>query len=196
MDWLGIPGLPPEVQAAIDRIFRDGAPDAAARALAYLRSTDWYKQEYRGIGAGVSRGIFGNEADYRQWRNQVQNYFRQYYGRDATGDELESFANQGFDANTVGQIGAGKAYVDANRGDIQYLGGAFDAGQFTEDELKAYGEHQAGRTSALGESIKSKVESAMKKVERVFQGSLATSPALEQSLGQQVQRKRRPDISA
>lgn len=192
-DWLGIPGLPPEVVSAIDRIFRDGAPDPDVRALAYLRTTDWYKAEYAGIGSLVAKGIVGNEADYRQWKTQAMSTYQQYYGRAATAQEIQGWADQGLTAQRIGQIGAGQAYVNANRAELQYLGGAFGGGQFSEEELRAYGEQQQGYETNLGGTIKSRVDAALARVNRVFQGELGGSAAMQESLGQQ--RRRKPDIS-
>ena len=196
IDWLGIPGLPPDVLNRIDAIFRDGSPNPVERAMAYLRSTPWYADTYRGIGQGVAKGIIGGEADYRAYVNQVNQHYRQFYGRDATGDEIEAFLTAGYTPGVIGQIGQGKAYVDANKGDIQYLSGAFGEGQLSGQELQTYGEQVVGRESTLGASIQSKVNFALRKMQRVFEGQLATSPLALDSLSQSQQRQRKPDIAA
>jgi hypothetical protein len=183
LDWLGVPGLPTDVQAKIDAIFRDGAPNPVERAMAYLRSTPWYAQTYRGIGQGIAKGVISSEADYRGYVNQVNQAYRQYWGRDATGDEIETFLTAGYAPGVIGQIGAGRAYAQANRADIQYLAGAFtDEGQLDESELQTYGEQVVGRDSALGASLRQKLDAAVRKVERVFQVNLATSPIAIDSL--------------
>jgi hypothetical protein len=195
----GFEGMPPDVQARVDAILRDGAPGGPRRALAYIRTTPWYAVEYRGISAGVRAGLFGAdvpEAEYRSWRTGINQQYRQFYGRDATGDELDSFLGAGYTPTIIGQIGQGKAIVAAERPELQYLGGAFDQGQFSEAELTAYGEQKAGRSSALGTTMLDRMARAMEKVNRVFQGQLATSPALEQGLGQTLQQRRKPDIAA
>jgi hypothetical protein len=169
------------------------AADGDDAAIAWLRTTPWHQAEYRGLFAGVGLGLFSNEGEYRAYRNQVNNSYLQNYGRAATADELEGFINQGYSAGVVGQIGAGHAYAEANRADTQYLTGAFGGGQLSEQELQSYGEQRAGRDSALGSSILAKVESAMAKVNRVFQGQNASSALGDQNL---QQKPKRPDIAA
>jgi hypothetical protein len=164
--------------------------------MAYLRSTPWYAQTYRGIGHGIAKGIIGSESDYRAYVNSVQQSYRQYYGRDATGDEIEAFLAAGYAPGTIGQIGAGKAYVDANRGDIQYLAGAFGEGQLDDASLQAYGEEKAGRSSTMGIKLQGALDNALRKMSRVFEGQLATSALGMDSLSQTQQRQRRPDVGA
>lgn len=164
--------------------------------MAFLRSTPWYQQTYRGIGQGVAKGIIANEADYRSYVNQVNQHYRQFYGREASVEEIETFLTAGYAPGVIGQIGQGYANVQANRPEWQYLSGAFAEGQLSEAELTALGEQQAGRTSTLGTTIQERVSTALKKVQRVFEGSLATSPMGLESLSQGQARQRKPDISA
>jgi hypothetical protein len=170
--------------AQIEAIFNSN-PDpgmAAQIAIGVIRGSDWYKTKYKGIGQGIAKGIIRDEGDYNAYVNQVQQSFTRYYGREATVEEIEAFLAAGYSVDTIEKKGAGKAYVDANRPDLQYYGGAFAEGQFSEEDLAAYGEQQAGLGSALGTKIQGKVDTAIRKAQRVFQGELAT-PNL--SLGKQ-----------
>jgi hypothetical protein len=177
-------GLPPELVAQIEQIF-NGNPDpgtAAMIAIGVIRGSDWYKVRYKGIGEGIAKGIIRDESDYNAYVNQTQQSFRKYWGRDATSDEIAAWLGAGWSPNVIEQKGQGKAYVEANRGDIQYYAGAFGEGQFSEEQLTAYGEQQSGYGTTLGASLLPKVEQAIRKAQRVFEGQLAT-PNL--SLGQQ-----------
>lgn len=177
-------GLPPELVAQIENIF-NGTPDAAQAAViavGVIRGSDWYKVKYRGIGEGIMRGILRDESDYNAYVNSVQQSYRRYYGRDAGAEEIEAFLKAGYSPDTVERKGAGKAYVDANRSDLQYYSGAFAEGQLSEEQLTAVGEQEAGLGTTLGASIQTKVAQAVKKAQRVFEGQLAT-PNL--SLGSQ-----------
>jgi hypothetical protein len=192
--------LPAELAAQLDRIIRSGDPNAEDRAYRFLRTSEWYKQEYKGIDAGVMKGILpggpGNaEAAYRQYRTQTQGLYQQYYGRQATQDEIASFLTLGYTPEHIGQVGSGYAYVAANQGNIQYATGAFDT-QLTAEELKAYGEEQSGLDSALGQKIKTRVDAALAKAQRVFAGQVGTSALGDAALSQNLQNSRKPDIAA
>jgi hypothetical protein len=235
INWLGIPGLPQDIINRIDAIFRDGGPNAAERAVAYLRTTPWHQQTYYGFAQGALKGLWGSEAEYMGWKGGVNAAYRRYMGRDATNDELLSFADAGWGVGEIGQrlefsagfkelfrryngreatqeeINAyygsggsldvlgrkfeGRAIVGAERPDLQYVTGAFDTGQLSEEELTAYGEQKAGLGSTLGVNIMTRVQKAMERVNRVFQGTLATG-----SLGNQggilagPERAKRPDV--
>jgi hypothetical protein len=177
-------GLPPELVNQIEAIF-NGNPDAgqaALIALGVIRGSDWYKQRYRGIGDGIAKGIIRDEGDYNAYVNGVQQAYRRYYGKDATPEEIETFLKAGFSVDTIERKGQGKAYIDANKGDIQYYAGAFDQGQYSAEELEKLGEQEAGLGSDLGSKIQTRVQQAIRKAQRVFEGQLAT-PNL--SLGSQ-----------
>lgn len=177
---LGFTDMPPEVEQEFAKLFTDPSDPEHLKALAYLRGTDWHHEKYAGFAAGVQNGLFGSEADYNAWHSQVLDAYRQYYGRTPTAAELASFTAQGYNAGVVHQIGEGHAWAQANTGDVQYALGAFDAGQIDPNSLEALGQQYAGRSSALGTALQGKFEQAMKKMQRLFEGTLA-SPNL--SLG-------------
>jgi hypothetical protein len=192
-----MPGLPANEAATIHQFFVDDPEHGAGRALAWLRTKSaWYKVEYQGIQEGFSKGIVSNEAEYRAYKNQVNNAYRQYYGRNVTGAEIASFMTIGYQPQQVAQIGSGHAYVEANRGEIQQTAGAFGGGGLTEQELQAYGQEQSGFDTALGQKIKAKVERSLAVAGRVFQGTLGSSALGDQALSQTLQNRRKGDISA
>lgn len=196
----GFDTLPPDVQARVDAIMRDGQPNPADRAMAYVRTTPWYATEYAGIGAGVAANLFdaaSPEAGYRGWKNSVKRTFLQHYGRAPTQAEIETFLASGWDPQRIEQVGVGFSTVQAQRADLQYSAGAFGSGQFTEEEMKAYGEQQAGIDTELGQKIQAKVAASLQRMQSIFTGQLGSNPALTQSIGLTTQtRRQRPDIQS
>jgi len=194
----GIPGLPPEVAARIDQIIRQYPGEAGQkRAIQWLMTTTWFKQEYAGYDVGFAKGQFsdpfsGGLAQHRAYKSELQRIHRQYYNRDLTVDEVTGYINQGYDPGRVERMGQGHATVQANQGEWQYLSGAYGGGMLSEEEKKAYGEQQAGIDSELGQRIKTKVETALQRMQRVFQGTTASSG--EFGLGQAQKRRQQSDI--
>jgi hypothetical protein len=127
--FLNIYGLPTEVQSKVNQIFASTADvnQATSLAMAYIRGTPWYAQTYPGIQEGIAKGVIGNEADYRNYLNNVNGLTQQYQGRPVGSDELAGYLQNGFSVDHVSRLYAGKAYVGANRNDIQYTTGAFDS---------------------------------------------------------------------
>lgn len=186
-DWsatLGIYGLPPDVQAKVNQIFSSTSDvnQATALALAYIRGTDWYAQTYPGITQGIQNGTVTNEADYRNYVNQMNQLYQQYYGRAPTSEEITGYLQQGYNSQYVGKIFQGQAYVQANRGDIAYTTGAFAPGQgpMSEGDMQALGKEQAGIDTPLGQIQQKILAKASQIQQRIQTGTLAT-PSL--SLG-------------
>jgi len=179
---MGFTDMPPEVEAEFAKLITQGDDPQAAqqKAIAYLRGTDWHKAKYPGFASGVVNGLWGTEADYGAWRSQVSDSYRRYYGRPPDEQELMTFAQSGYGANTVEQIGQGHAWAQANTNDVQYTLGAFDTGRTDTAGLEALGQQQVGRQSDLGTRLQSSFQRALQKMDRIFSGSLATP---SQSLG-------------
>lgn len=183
--FLSLYGLPSDVAAKVQDIFANTSDvqQATALALAYIRGTQWYAKTYPGIQEGIAKGIIGNEADYRAYMNSVNNLTKQYQNRDVGSDELAGYLQNGYTTEYVGRLYAGQAYVGANRNDIQYATGAFDAsGPLSQEELTALGNESAGIDSELGQRIQNRLALAKKRIEGVFSGSLAT-PGLSTANG-------------
>lgn len=179
---MGFDDMPPEVEAEFAKLITEGDDPTAAqqKAIAYLRGTDWHKEKYAGFASGVVNGLWSTEADYGAWKSQVSDSYRRYYGRPPDANELMTFAQSGYGANTVEQIGQGHAWAQANAPDIQYLSGAFGEGQLDQTSLQSLGEQQVGRQSDLGSRLQAALDRTKQKMDRIFQGSLA-SPSM--SLG-------------
>lgn len=173
-DW----GFPPDVISQLDQIFRD--PDttrAQARALAYIRGTDWYAQTFPGIAEAKRVGLVSDEAGYRAYVNSLNQQYRNYFGRDVTTAEVADFMKKGINTNQVANHLQGQALIKANAGDIQYQLGAFGEGRASEDELAQYGDYLGGIGNMIGPELQRKIDMARQRMNAIMQGSLA-SPSL------------------
>ena len=134
------------------------------------------------------------EAAYREYKNRVDQIQRRYYGRGVTNIDISAYLSAGYDPDTLDKMGAGYADIQANRQNYQYYAGNFGGGILTEEELAMLGRQYAGLGSTMGERIRGKIDEAIKRYERVFQGTLGSSASLEASLGETLQRRRSSDI--
>lgn len=177
-DWssvLGIYGMPPDIAAKVGQIFADN-PDvnqAILLALAYIRGTDWYKQTYPGIAAGMANGLVSNERDYRAYVNEVKQYYEQYLGRDPTADEITQYMTNGTSAAIVGKTLEGNAYAQAYKPDIEYYAGAFGTGQLNQQQLDQYGQEKVGLGSQGGYALQNMIDQAIQRYKGAFAGNLA-----------------------
>lgn len=211
VDWGSILsnfGLPKDL---IDEVMKAFGSDpnterAVSQALAYVRGSKWYAETFPGISAGIKKGLFNSatpEKEYRQWLTQVQQTWARYSSMGGALDktDIESWLAQGFDPGTIERRFQGLAYAQTYGADLRYTTGAFDPeGQLSSEDVQELGRHQAGLTSARGLSLADRVSKAQARMERIFQGVLAT-PLFEQrgrgiaaaSLSPQ---RGRPDIGA
>lgn len=184
-NFLSIYGLPADVQNKVQQIFSN-TPDvtqATALAMAYVRGTTWYGQTYPGIQEGIAKGIIGNEADYRQYLNNVNTLTKQYLGRDISATEIGDYLKQGYDPSRIGRIYQGGAIAKTSGADWNYLAGAFDEnGALTADEQSALGQEQAGIDTLLGQKVQRRLDLAKQRMAGVFGGRLAT-PSLSVANG-------------
>lgn len=195
---LGIPGLPPDIAARVAEFLKnDPTGDSAIR---YIRTTPWYATEYAGIQEGIAKQLFdpqGNpERDYRNWKTSIIDTYKRYYGRIPTVQEITSMATNGYKAEVVEQQGQGHAWAGVHGADSQWASGAFGGGQLSPEELKALGEQQSGIQTTLGASIQAKVESALAKASKAFEGVQGSSVGLDTSLSETVQKKRQKGLAA
>jgi hypothetical protein len=182
-DWaqtyFGSMGLPADVIQKVDDIFRqyDDPQTAAQFALAYIRGTPWYATTYPGIKEGISKGVIGNEQDYRGYLNQVNQLAQRYLGRAISSAELGSYLTQGLSVDTIGRQYAGLADVMANYKDYRYYLGAFgdtEDQKPSTDDMRAYGEEKNGLDSALGQHVSRAMSIALQRYQKLFSGDLAT----------------------
>lgn len=177
--------------------FKDGWDTTAI--LTWLRTTDWFEAKFPGVAAGIKAGIFNPAApedDWRRYRGSVNAYYRQYYGRDATDAEIGQHLGAGETADYVGRRFYGSAWVTANKEEIGYLSGAFGGGALTEPELDELGKNEAGIGGALGQSLNKALQDAQQRMQRVFEGVLATGSFGQTSFGTLATSNKRPDVGA
>lgn len=182
IDWasvyFGSYGLPADLINQINELgkkYGTSNPDVFFQsAQNTIRGSDWFKTTYPGFFAGVKAGIFQNEQGYRDYVNNLNGVYKQYTGKVVSSGDVEAALNEGVSTDIVGRRFAGQAYVNANRNDIQYVEGAFDTGQLSESELKAYGQEQAGIDTPLGQQLQRRLNLAQQRLKTVFSGSLAT----------------------
>jgi hypothetical protein len=191
-DWsgvLGIAGLPADLVAQITQIFSTVVDTSAAVAMALgvVRGSAWYAQTFPGITQGISHGLFQNEAGYRDYRNALDQIYRQWTSGGLTAEGLASALSEGVSPDIVGRRFEGRAFVETNRRDLAFVSGAFgtdtDLGDrdtaFTEAELQALGQQQAGlgTPGGLGMKVQRAAALAQERLNRAFEG-VASSPQL------------------
>lgn len=170
-------GVPADVQGNLLDILKKYASDpSTAQALStqYLRTTPWYQTAFPGFSAGVNNGIFTDETGYRGYLNSINNVYNQYLGRHVSGDEVSALLAEGVSPSTVANRFQGQAYINANRNDIQYLGGAFGEGQMNKDQLTALGNENAGIDTQMGQIQQKVLAKAQQIRDKLYTGSLAT----------------------
>jgi hypothetical protein len=191
------PGLPADVAAQIAKIFKSGG--SVTQAVAYIRGTTWHAEQFPGFREAFKLGMIGSEADYRAYHNQANQYYRQFYGRDADKAEIAEWLKSGVGIGGIGQRLSGESIAKTQGGDWNYLLGAFGDGRLDQAQMTTLGQQYAGLDSALGQNLQKKVEEALKKSARLFEGVLA-SPSL--SLGgaglsaPSLNPKQKPDVGA
>lgn len=117
------------------------------------------------------------------------------YGDNLDFTTIQSMYDQGVSAGTYGKQLGGKAYVAANKGDIQQTSGAFGDGQLSDAQLKSLGEEQAGLDTPMGQQLTVAFQKALQRAHGAFQGALA-SPALSLAGGRLAGPQKPPDVAA
>lgn len=177
--------------------FKDGWDTTAI--MTWIRTTDWFKTKFPGVEAGIKSGIFNPAApedDWRRYRGNVNAFYQQYYGRDATDAEIGAHLGAGETADYVGRRFYGSAWVQANQAEVQYLTGAFGEGELDQTELDELGKNEAGIGGALGQSLNKALQDAQQRMQRVFEGVLATGSFGQTSFGTLATSNKRPDVGA
>jgi hypothetical protein len=178
-DWeqaLIAQGMPPALVQQIKDYYAAHAddPDVQTKTLALVRGSDWWQTTFAGFWQGYANGMFTDETGYRSWLTSANDAWQRYYGRTLTPEERAMYLQQGFSPARLEQIGAGHAYAETNRPDIQWETGAFSSAPLTDAEREAYGQEATGLDSAFGQQIKARVDKAIQTAQAVFGGTLAT----------------------
>lgn len=194
-------GFPPDVVNQLDALAKQYASDPAgfqAAALAYIRGTDWYKQTFPGIGAGESKGLFGDEAGYRKYVADATNAYQRFLGRAPSSQEIANYINMGYDPSQIGEHVQGVAYLKDpnNRFNIDYTLGAFDSQKVDKSQYGNLADAMFGLDNAKGDALLNRLQAAQQKFTRIFQGVAAT-PAVSLLNSGQLSEKdanNRPDV--
>lgn len=150
VDWssvLGEYGLPQDVIDELNRIFQQTQDinQAIVIGQAYVRGTPWYAQTYPGIQQGINAGLFGDEQGYRQYQAQVTQIYQQYYNRAPTTAELTSYITTGKTPTRVAEEFQSAAIKSNFSDPLKAL--------FSNQELGALADEQAGIDTALGQKV-------------------------------------------
>ena len=190
-DWsgvLGIAGLPPELMAQITDIFSrvTDTNAAIAMALGVVRGSAWYAQTFPGITAGIQKGLFQNEAGYRDYRNALDAVYRQYTGAPIDAANFQAAIGEGVSPDIVTRRFEAQAILAGYRPDLSFYSGAggtqSDLGKgpegtaFTEAEMLGYSQQQAGlgTVGGLGVKVERAFNLARQRMERAFEGTEAS----------------------
>jgi hypothetical protein len=163
----------------------------------YNNGMSWYQYTYAGIQGGMASGLLdsGNpEASYRAYVNEVNNYYEEYLGRSATTAEIEAYLNGGVSGSTVGSQLKGQSYANAYAtGDSNAYGYSWNAllgsfgglpsgeKQLTTTQANAIGESETGYSTPLGDQLAAQLQSATRRLQTIFQGTLATPADLQKT---------------
>lgn len=146
--------------------------------------------------AGASSTAEGKRLrDLMQAAPQFNQVFQQYQNRAVTKDELGQLVDQGTTADIVARKFSGQAYADTNRNDIQYASGAFGQGPLSEAQLTALGQQEAGYDTPQGQQLFAAYQKALKRMDSVFRGVLA-SPSMSIQGGRLAGPRKPTDIGA
>lgn len=181
-----IPGIPDALAHQVADMLRNDNSDAGwGQMFSFLRTTDWFNQAFAGFNQGVQSTLFNGAVEsandlvntltnYRGWRNQANQDWSQYFGRDITASELMDFGTRGYTNNAISEIGQGHSLAVSQGSQWQYYLRNFDQGGLSQNDLEAYGQFLAGKGSSLGASIDARLKAAMGKMQSLFSGQLAS----------------------
>jgi len=163
----------------------------------YMNGESWYQYTYAGIQYGMATGLLDSsnpEASYRAYVNSVNNYYKEYLGRDATTAEITAALKGGLTDTTIGAQLKGQSYANAySTGDSNAYGyswnallgafGGMPAGekQLTAAQSLAIGESQTGYSTTLGDQLSKQLQTATARLENIFRGTLAGPADLQKT---------------
>lgn len=154
----------------------------------FKNGESWYAYTYAGISEGVANGLLDSsnmEASYRDYVNQVDNWYKEYFGRNATTDEIKGFLKQGLNLTTVNAQLKGQSYANAySSGDSNAYGYSWNAllgnfgqlqdeKQLSDKEKLALGESMTGYSTPLGDQLNKQLQTALRRMQTIFTGTLA-----------------------
>lgn len=158
----------------------------------YKNGQSWYQYTYSGISYGMANGLVDSsdpERSYRQYVNTVNQYYQEYFGRDATTAEILQFMQSGTSTDRVNAQLKGQSYANAyGSGDSNAMGFSWNAmleafggqkGPLSDQQKLAIGESMTGYSTPLGDQLSKMLQTAQRRMQTIFQGTLATPADLQ-----------------
>jgi hypothetical protein len=159
----------------------------------YKNGQSWYQYTYQGISYGMANGLLDSsnpEASYRQYVSTVDQYYQEYFGRNATSAEVLQFMQSGTSPDKVNAQLKGQSYANAySNGDSNAMGYSWNAllGAFggqgnqplTAQQSLAMGESLTGYSNPLGDQLTKMLQTAQTRMQTIFKGTLATPADLQ-----------------
>lgn len=153
----------------------------------YQNGMSWYQYTYSGIQYGMSTGLLDSsapEASYRDYVNSVNNYYKEFFGRDATSAEIVNYLQNGLTATTVGAQLKGQSFANAySNSDANAAGyswnalleayGNVGAKGLTDAQKTAIGESETGYSTPVGDQLAKQLQTAYTRLQHIFSGTLA-----------------------
>jgi hypothetical protein len=158
----------------------------------YRDGQSWYQYTYSGISYGVANGLLDSsdpERSYRAYVNTVDNYYQEYFGRNATTAEILQFMQSGTSSDKVNAQLKGQSYANAYaNSDSNNMGYSWNAaleafspnqGALTGAQKLALGESLTGYSTPLGDQLNKMLATANTRMQTIFKGTLATPADLQ-----------------
>ena len=161
----------------------------------YQNGLSWYQYTYSGITYGVANGLLDSsdpERSYRAYVNTVDQYYQEYFGRSATTQEVLQFLQSGTSPDKVNAQLKGQSYANAYAsGDSNAMGYSWNAllgafgnlpngeKQLSDSQKLALGESMTGYSTPLGDQLNKMMQTAQRRMETIFRGTLATPADLQ-----------------
>lgn len=161
----------------------------------YKNGQSWYDYTYAGISYGIANGLLDSsnpEASYRDYVNAINQYYQEYFGRDATTAEIVGYVQGGTSVSTAGAQLKGQSYANAYAsGDANAMGYSWNAllgsfgqlpngeTQLSDTEKTALGESMTGYSTPLGDQLNKQLQTAYRRLQTIFRGQLATPADLQ-----------------
>jgi hypothetical protein len=158
----------------------------------FKNGQSWYQYTYSGISYGVANGLLDSsdpERSYRSYVNTVDQYYQEYFGRNATTAEVLQFMQSGTSPDKVNAQLKGQSYANAYAsGDSNNMGYSWNAaleafgnqkGPLTNQQQLALGESLTGYSTPLGDQLTKMLATAQTRMQTIFKGTLATPADLQ-----------------
>lgn len=161
----------------------------------YQNGQSWYQYTYSGISYGVANGLLDStnpEQTYRNYVNTVDQYYQEYFNRNATTAEILAFLQGGTSTSVVGAQLKGQSYANAYASsDSNAMGYSWNAllgafgnlpngeTQLSDAEKTALGESMTGYSTPLGDQLSKMMATAQTRLQTIFKGTLATPADLQ-----------------